>query len=644
MSEAFTAMTREPGMQEAVALALQDRRLQRILAFNGTSEAVVTSLVREPTMRSPGDPRETRALIREIEAGERPPGAVPDSLMTEAIVRVVRRPVYLISRGAVDPSSALAPFQEDISRLIAGLDGLIAAVGRVDFINHQMAWGGTGWLIEEDLVVTNRHVAELVGEPDGRGGYRFAMAGPNVSYGARLDFLEEHGAGRGAAEHLAAVSSIEYIAPSDGPDVALLRLSRSIGPPIPLNEAAPREGQLVGVVGYPADDPRNDAAAVTRYFGTIFDKKRFAPGYIMQEEGVGGPHFTHDCTTLGGNSGSVVFDLATRKAVGLHFAGSFGKANFAVPAALVARVRTGLRVVVGGFSVPEEAPDGRHEPGHFAGRPGYDALHLGSDAAVELPGFDRHAAEVAEVAGAADKVVRYRHFSVVQQAARRMPLFAAVNIDGGAAVRLKRGNDRWFADLRLDPAVQLDQGHYSHPDIDRGHMVRREDPNWGSDAQQANDDTFHYVNAAPQHASLNRGKKAWLGLESYILDSARTHGFRLSVFTGPVLRDTDRTFATRSGDLQVPEEFWKVVVAKDAQTGGMRATGYILGQARLLDDLEGVAFTYGEYGTFQVAVSSIEKVTGLDFHGLAAADPFGRTEAPGRPLRRLLRHAEEAVI
>ena len=40
---------------------------------------------------------------------------------------------------------------------------------------------------------------------------------------------------------------------------------------------------------------------------------------------------THDCTTLGGNSGSPVVDLATGKVCGLHFSGGFLRTNYAVP-------------------------------------------------------------------------------------------------------------------------------------------------------------------------------------------------------------------------------------------------------------------------------------------------------------------------
>jgi endonuclease G len=41
----------------------------------------------------------------------------------------------------------------------------------------------------------------------------------------------------------------------------------------------------------------------------------------------------HDATTLGGNSGSVVFDLESGKAIGLHFGGIEGSRNEAVQSA-----------------------------------------------------------------------------------------------------------------------------------------------------------------------------------------------------------------------------------------------------------------------------------------------------------------------
>ena len=50
--------------------------------------------------------------------------------------------------------------------------------------------------------------------------------------------------------------------------------------------------------------------------------------------------FRHDATTLGGNSGSVVVDLASGKAIGLHFGGIEGERNEAVQAPVLADLIT----------------------------------------------------------------------------------------------------------------------------------------------------------------------------------------------------------------------------------------------------------------------------------------------------------------
>ena len=104
--------------------------------------------------------------------------------------------------------------------------------------------------------------------------------------------------------------------------------------PIPLSDRGPSPGAHVAVIGYPARDSRiPDFSLMQSIFGDVYDRKRLAPGQILDAR-----HdvVTHDCSTLGGNSGSVVLDLADGRAVALHFAGRFLKSNSAVPAALVA--------------------------------------------------------------------------------------------------------------------------------------------------------------------------------------------------------------------------------------------------------------------------------------------------------------------
>ena len=59
-------------------------------------------------------------------------------------------------------------------------------------------------------------------------------------------------------------------------------------------------------------------AVMREVFDDIYGVKRLQPGTIVTESS---EIITHDCSTLGGNSGSPLIDLSTGEAVGLHFSG-----------------------------------------------------------------------------------------------------------------------------------------------------------------------------------------------------------------------------------------------------------------------------------------------------------------------------------
>ena len=568
----------------------------------------------------------------------------------EAIVRKFGRPVLLVQNGTyAEPDSPTVKAQLLPHR--ARIDAGIARVGRVEFLNHAMSWAGTGWIVARNIVVTNRHVAEIVAESNGKGGFRFRLSPAGVPFGAKLDFLEEFDASAPAREVV--LKKVRFIARADQPDIALLEIDPDgdLPAPIELLSKAGVSGQRVAVIGYPAYDSRNDREDIARYFGDIFDVKRLAPGEITQVAGQ--QHFfMHDATTLGGNSGSVVLDLESGKPLGLHFAGTYLVGNYAVTAEQIKKALKGLTATV---AVPEslvgtaEKADGTHEARHFAGRKGYAAGFLGTGRLkVPLPGLGKWNADAAEgtdARGKKSKVLNYQHFSVVYSKSRRMPIFTAVNINGAKAKKIKRADDQWFFDLRLPREIQLTRDDYGHPEIDRGHMVRREDPNWGTMAlaKVANFDTFHYTNAAPQHARLNQGKAQWLGLEEYVLSNAKTHGLSITVFTGPVLRRTDPEL---DNGVAVPEEFWKIVVAIDAETRKLRTTGYVLSQGRLIEDIT-ETFVFGQYRTYQVTVKKIQEATGLDFGALVAADALaqsGLESVPGQAPVVALDRLEDMVL
>lgn len=267
----------------------------------------------------------------------------------------------------------------------------------------------------------------------------------------------------------------------------------------------------------------------------------------------------------------------------------------------------------------------------YSDRKGYSPVFLGTgERKVPLPTMSDEMMEKAsinsEASGTNKHVLPYHHYSVVMNKERALAYYTAVNIDGSIHYRIKRDPDKWFYDPRIDKSEQTGNEAYANNPLDRGHLVRRLDPAWGDSqelAKVANDDTFHFTNCSPQHEDFNQNKKTWAGLEDYVLDNADNEELKVSVFSGPVFSDTD--FELQG--VRLPKEFWKVVVMVKSNHK-LSATGYLLSQESLIEGLEAVeGFSFGAYKTFQVPVTRIESVTGLDFGTLKEADPMNGVEA-----------------
>ncbi len=246
----------------------------------------------------------------------------------ETIIRAHRRPSLLVQDNRFE-----APVSETWGEVLEEhrpqLDGALPAVGRIELSLHpQLAWAGTGFLVADDIVVTNRHVAHEFARQDGVGfSFRSFSAG---QVRAQVDFLAEH---QRVDEAELAVVDIVHLEDESGPDMAFLRIEPSGRTPLELATSA-EEDDLVAVIGYPWKETRvapEIAEAMERIFQDIYDVKRLAPGKIT---GTAADHIKHDCSSLAGNSGSAVVDIETGEAVALHYLGGV-LANFAVPAATV---------------------------------------------------------------------------------------------------------------------------------------------------------------------------------------------------------------------------------------------------------------------------------------------------------------------
>ncbi len=655
-----------------------EKRLARLRSFNAWVQGGDADLGEESADRG--------ALALE----SMPAAPIEDRVALESIVLRRTRPVLAI-RDHVTRLEFVDPADSEIwkARLEAArpfLDKAVRAVGRINLSGADLDWVGTGWLIADNTLVTNRHVANLFVARDGRG-FTFNM-GRNGRVGADIDFLQEIDSLDALTFRLVRPLHVED---ASGPDIAFFEVEVMSGDirlaaPIAL-AAKPRLSNNVATIGYPAYDSRIlEPELMEEIYGKVYNKKRLAPGGVTKVEDV---RLLHNCTTLGGNSGSAIVDLDTGEALGLHFSGRFLDTNYAVRADVVKRVlddvRAGRRtsgfaprpegavrpgvttapvkltvprnagsvsmtvpltitVSLGGPTavaparprtpLPASRDDGAIDgeeavAADYRDREGYDPAFLGGGAlAVALPAVERHANDVLdfEFEGRTETELRYDHYSVVMSRRRRMCFFSAVNIDGALSKKSRRVGWKW--DPRIPKARQIMNECYGNPPkFSRGHMTRREDPGWGETAAAAkrgNEDSMHVTNATPQMQAFNA--PIWLELEDYALDHTKEDRMRVSVFTGPYFTDDDPTMH----GVRIPRAFWKIIAFIHDETGALCATGYEMDQSESLPDEE--EFVFGALTSshlnvaMQVPIRSIEAKSGLRFGRLAEVDPLAEAE------------------
>ncbi|MGV2901818.1 DNA/RNA non-specific endonuclease [Microbacterium sp. AGC62] len=234
----------------------------------------------------------------------------------------------------------------------------------------------------------------------------------------------------------------------------------------------------------------------------------------------------------------------------------------------------------------------------------------------------------------------YPRFTVLLDPERRLAAATAVNIDGATLQDLPRTGE-WRLDERAPSAEQTGPEVYARNDLDRGHLVRRRDPGWGSveTARAATEATFFYPNAAPQAAGFNQSKELWLGLEDHVLSYAEATDQRVSVFTAPVLALDDPAYR----GIRIPLRFWKIAAWQGPD--GLAAAGFVLDQSELVDTREGVFAVppLGAFRTFQVPIADIAALTGIDLGPLTGSDVLGAQTALPERWRTLTKNNDIAL-
>lgn len=238
--------------------------------------------------------------------------------------------------------------------------------------------------------------------------------------------------------------------------------------------------------------------------------------------------------------------------------------------------------------------------------------------------------------------LEYLNYSLVLHAERQIALFTASNLDRQHLRVLPRVADSFEVDPRVPAGLQAQASWFADNDLDRGHLVTRQEIAWGPDLNaeaelatiQLQSVVNIYTNVTPQFDTFNQG--VWMYLERWALTEFNKGANRVSIFSGPVLDETDpELYGAR-----VPRRFWKVVVSGQlAPTGGLTVEAFLLPQFQGSAKIGGgVRFTPDQ---FRVRVEDLEKLIGLDFGEALRAADVTRTGAPAQALTKGDRLAAE---
>jgi endonuclease G len=533
------------------------------------------------------------------------------------------------------------------------------------------------------VIVTNRHVASEFARQSGTEFvFRQGLSGKPMT--ASIDLLEEVGR---TDEWNFTIEKVLHIEDADGPDLAFCRVVHTRGdqapPPISFSHAAQAD-ELIAVIGYPARDSRvPEQALMDQIFGDVYDKKRLSPGQVT---GTKADVLTHDCSTLGGNSGSVMLSLSSGGAVGLHYGGRFLEDNFAVSAAMVDRR---LGQVLHGTPIAAPAPK-TPAPEVIPGKPQQPAATAATGPTTALT-------YVVPIRITVDIDTPVRQANPADCAATQPA--PAATIDGGEEVFTearvedlagREGYSEAFLGKKFTvplPEVAADDDvlefevngdtdhvlryehfsvvmsssrrlcHFSAVNIDGKRFKALPRSGWRTDprippgAQIIKECYGNAPKFARGHMTRREDPIWGAGDAPGLGNSDSMHVTnvvpQMQPFNAGVWLELEQyalqnarkdkmkvsvftgPFLTDDDPVkfgvQVPVEFWKVIAFIHDETGRLSVTGYTMSQEEFLSDKE---FVFAQHKTTQTSIATIEQRAGLSFGELSRHDPLDVIESP----------------
>jgi hypothetical protein len=263
----------------------------------------------------------------------------PDTIgALEAIIETDgSRPSFLIRNGEIDTaSSPVGTWGNLLAADTASLRDAFNCVGRINNPAINVGFAGTGFLIQENLILTNRHVLQAIADKDGDD-WKFRPK-VNIDFGYEYRGIASQGRRPLRRVLFCGAARIGFPIDHNKLDLALIELAPAVQGEEPAHvlsvDAAPdwhESNPSVYTIGYPGSPGEQQYAPtlLEQLFQQTFGYKRCAPG-VAKNSTIATAQWTtgHDSTTLGGNSGSLVL-VAGRavSAAALHYGGVPGKSG-----------------------------------------------------------------------------------------------------------------------------------------------------------------------------------------------------------------------------------------------------------------------------------------------------------------------------
>lgn len=200
--------------------------------------------------------------------------------------------------------------------------------------------------------------------------------------------------------------------------------------------------------------------------------------------------------------------------------------------------------------------------------------------------------------GMPSQIVEYDGFTVSFNKDNRTPNYVSWELLSSETDGHFTRSDEFRCDTLVNGCPSSED--YRHSGYDRGHLYPAADAKWSKASMQA---SFSMANMTPQTPELNR--QTWKTLEEKERHWAKRDG-RLIIVAGPIYEGKKHK-KVGTTDIQVPEKFFKVLLAPDVTP--MRAIGFVYNNTE-----SGTKERNGQrMKSKAMSIDEVESITGFDF-------------------------------